>query len=348
MNIDDYGVYRRKFGVFIGCCGLMETVENGTMERETGIEPATSSLGSWHSAAELLPLRYYYYTRNNLNLCGTFFKNYNPDISRGFCRSVGLRVDHGREDQYLVNVKKENIEKAQKELDFSSPRPRPFIASLSTRIDEYEEGVARFFQWKTGLDYYQTIDRIIDFTISTGRVKIIDLITDTGVFALRIAGRKAFNGRVCSFDSNVTLLERAKQRAAQLNLQKTLDFRLFSKESQLTLPDSFADAAVSIFDLHRHPAHQYLTEIRRVLEPEGVLIIAELTEPKTAVPLRLWRWASLRYIHKNPTEADTVYPDREELIKSLFDAGFRQVIVQEMNSPTTMRPGVFSLIAARK
>ena len=29
----------------------------GIMERETGIEPATSSLGSWRSTAELLPLR---------------------------------------------------------------------------------------------------------------------------------------------------------------------------------------------------------------------------------------------------------------------------------------------------
>jgi hypothetical protein len=27
-----------------------------SMERETGIEPATSSLGSWRSTAELLPL----------------------------------------------------------------------------------------------------------------------------------------------------------------------------------------------------------------------------------------------------------------------------------------------------
>jgi hypothetical protein len=25
------------------------------MERETGLEPATSSLGSWHSTTELLP-----------------------------------------------------------------------------------------------------------------------------------------------------------------------------------------------------------------------------------------------------------------------------------------------------
>ena len=30
-----------------------QIIEN--MERETGIEPATSSLGSWHSTAELLP-----------------------------------------------------------------------------------------------------------------------------------------------------------------------------------------------------------------------------------------------------------------------------------------------------
>ena len=31
----------------------LQVVEN--MERETGLEPATSSLGSWHSTTELLP-----------------------------------------------------------------------------------------------------------------------------------------------------------------------------------------------------------------------------------------------------------------------------------------------------
>ena len=30
------------------------------MERETGLEPATSSLGSWHSTTELLPLAFSY------------------------------------------------------------------------------------------------------------------------------------------------------------------------------------------------------------------------------------------------------------------------------------------------
>ena len=33
-----------------------QVIEN--MERETGLEPATSSLGSWHSTTELLPLAF--------------------------------------------------------------------------------------------------------------------------------------------------------------------------------------------------------------------------------------------------------------------------------------------------
>jgi hypothetical protein len=36
--------------VLLSCLALLE--------RETGIEPATSSLGSWHSTAELLPLNH--------------------------------------------------------------------------------------------------------------------------------------------------------------------------------------------------------------------------------------------------------------------------------------------------
>jgi hypothetical protein len=38
----------------IGVLRERESIE--IMERETGIEPATSSLGSWRSTAELLPL----------------------------------------------------------------------------------------------------------------------------------------------------------------------------------------------------------------------------------------------------------------------------------------------------
>jgi hypothetical protein len=44
-----------RFALFLDACPVGGHWKN-RMERETGIEPATSSLGSWRSTAELLPL----------------------------------------------------------------------------------------------------------------------------------------------------------------------------------------------------------------------------------------------------------------------------------------------------
>ena len=237
----------------------------------------------------------------------------------------------------------------QKKFNFSPPQPRPFLAGLPAKIDTYEEGVARFFRWKTGLDYYLTIDQIVDFVISTRRIKIVDLLSDTATFALRLAGRKAFPGRIYSFDSNVTLLERAKQRAAHLNFQSCVEFRHF-QEPRLPVPDGFGELAVSLLDLHRHPAEQYLAEALRILVPDGHLVLADWLEPKSArySLSRLWKKMHLHYIQKNPVEACAVYYDREEAIQLLFKAGFRQVIVQDLSAAASANAGVFSLIAATK
>jgi ubiquinone/menaquinone biosynthesis C-methylase UbiE len=237
----------------------------------------------------------------------------------------------------------------QKKFNFTPPYPRPFLANLPAKIDTYEEGVARFFRWSTGLDYYLAIDQIVDFAINTGRMKVMDLLTDTATFTLKLAGRKAFLGRIYSFDSNVTLLERAKQRAAHLNLQQCIEFRHF-KEPRLSVPDDFGELAISIFDLHRHPAEQYLSEALRILVPDGHLILAEMLEPKSARTTLTWLWRQmhLRYVQKNPLEARARYYDREEIIQLLFNAGFRQIIIQGLNAPTSPHSGVFSLIAATK
>jgi len=228
-------------------------------------------------------------------------------------------------------------------------QPRPFLANLPARIDTYEEGVARFFQWRTGLDYYLAIDQIVDFVINTGRVKVLDLLADTAVFPLRLAGRKAFSGRIYSFDNNITLLERAKQRAAHLSMHQTVEFRQF-QEPKYPVPDCYGDLAVSIFDLHRHPAEQYLAEALRLLVPDGYLIVAEMLEPKESrfSWSNLYRRMHLQFVQKNPTEARAVYYDREEIVELFFKVGFRQVIVQGLNVPEKKHSGVFSLIAATK
>jgi ubiquinone/menaquinone biosynthesis C-methylase UbiE len=237
----------------------------------------------------------------------------------------------------------------QKKFDFSPPHRRPFMANLPATIDTYEEGVARLFRWRTGLDYYLTIDQVVDFAVNTGRVKVLDLLTDTSTFALRLAARKAFAGRIYSFDTNVTLLERAKQRAAHLSLQQFIEFRHL-RESQFPVSDGFGELAVSFFDMHRHPAEHYLAEILRILVPDGHLILAELLTPKSAQRSLPWLLKNLhlRYVQKNPAEAGAVYYDQEEIIQLLFKAGFRQVIVQGLNAPESRHAGVFSLIAATK
>lgn len=237
----------------------------------------------------------------------------------------------------------------QKKFDFSTPQPRPFLGNLPAKIEMYEDGIADFFRWRTGLDYYMTIDRIVDFVVDTGRRKVLDLLADTAVFSLNLAGRKAFHGHIHSFDNNITLLERAKQRAVQLNLDSTVDFREF-REPKFPVSDGSGDIAVSIFDFHRHPAEQYLAEAMRVLVPNGYLVLADIVEPKSSKTAwtSIWKKLYLKYIKKNEVEAAAVYYDRDETIALLFQAGFRQVIIQELNVPANAHSGVFSLITATK
>jgi ubiquinone/menaquinone biosynthesis C-methylase UbiE len=238
----------------------------------------------------------------------------------------------------------------QKKFDFSAPRPRPFLASLPAKIDTYEEGVARLFQWRTGLDYYATIDQIVDFIVNTGRTKVVDLLGDTGTLALRLAGRKAFFGRIHSFDNNITLLERARQRARHLNLGQVVEFKQF-EEGGWPLPDGFAEIAVSIFDFHRHQAQIFLKEAFRILASEGYLLLCEVIEAQESFGTRLeqaWRKFHLRLVQRNPAEAKGVYYDQEQLIQMLFETGFRQVVIQGLRSPSSRNQGVFSLVAATK
>ncbi len=237
----------------------------------------------------------------------------------------------------------------QTKFDFSRPLPRPFLASLPAKIDTYEEGVARLFQWRTDLDYYATIDQIVDFIVNTGRTKVVDLLSDTGTLALRLAGRKAFVGKIISFDSNVTLLERARQRARYLNLGQTVEFRQFDHQGW-SLPDDFAEIAVSIFDFHRQEAKHFLNEAFRVLSREGFLLLGEMIEPGSFRNrmARTWQGFHLRFVQRNSAEAKGVYFDREDMIRLLFETGFRQVVIQGLKSRQSPHQGVFSLIAATK
>ena len=66
------------------------------MERETGFEPATSSLGSWHSTTELLPLAYvfrYLTASKGLNLpAASPFRLLRPSKTMRFEREMNSKT----------------------------------------------------------------------------------------------------------------------------------------------------------------------------------------------------------------------------------------------------------------
>ena len=59
------------------------------MERETGLEPATSSLGSWHSTTELLPLT----VKSAIYLNPLDFLDRGPSLFRPCYLSITTRLD---------------------------------------------------------------------------------------------------------------------------------------------------------------------------------------------------------------------------------------------------------------
>ena len=67
------------------------------MERETGLEPATSSLGSWHSTTELLPLFSHFQVYGN-----QFFKvnmqliSYEMSVEGSACWELNVSGQTGR------------------------------------------------------------------------------------------------------------------------------------------------------------------------------------------------------------------------------------------------------------
>jgi hypothetical protein len=51
------------------------------LERETGVEPATSSLGSWHSTTELLPLALLFFYLPVLKALKPLYRESSPSIA---------------------------------------------------------------------------------------------------------------------------------------------------------------------------------------------------------------------------------------------------------------------------
>jgi ubiquinone/menaquinone biosynthesis C-methylase UbiE len=158
--------------------------------------------------------------------------------------------------------------------------------------------------------------------------QVLDVGCGTGTLALEAQQRVSAAGRVFGIDPGARQIARAQFKAAR---RKSLaDFQV-GVIQHLTFPDSSLDAVLSTIMFHHLPdstKRQGLSEIMRVLKPEGRFVIADFNKPAE---------------HQSPSARFGSVRDLESFVK---EAGFSVVETDMMAFPQFAGGVVF--VVARK
>ncbi len=146
--------------------------------------------------------------------------------------------------------------------------------------------------------------------------QVLDVGCGTGTLVLEAARHIGKAGRVVGIDPSKQQIARARSKAARHKLP--VDFQIGVIE-QLPFPDQTFDVVLSTLMMHHLPAplkHQGLSEIARVLEPGGRLIIADFIPKKE-------RQGQAARFHAGGSSM-------RDLAAMVVDAGFEQPEMEEM------------------
>lgn len=204
---------------------------------------------------------------------------------------------------------------------------------LESAPRRYDLGIRLLTFGRLGVAYDRLARRIED-----GQ-RVLDIGCGTGALALRAAGRGA---RVRAIDVNAAMLEIAAQRAREAGVTDRVEFAELGVAELDHEPEGSYDAVTSglcFSELSDDELRFTLRQARRILVPEGLLLVADEVSAQSRVG-RVLRWlvraplAALTWL----VTQQTTHPVRG-LIERIEAAGF--VLVDSRRS----RAGLAEVVA---
>ena len=235
------------------------------------------------------------------------------------------------------------------QLDVEKTVPYESEDAKSVQIEQMFDDIAEQYDFLNhtlsfGIDRYWRRKGILTLKAFSPQ-KILDIATGTGDLAL-YAYRLLKPKKILGIDISEKMMAIGKEKVTKAGLSEIIDFDRQNCTSLQLESDSF-DAAIVAFGVRNfEDLDKGLQEIHRVLQPEGRLMILELSTPER-FPLKQGYWiyskiipkigqlishnkSAYRYLPKSIT----VFPQNAELKFILEKNGFSNVTFQKLTGGT--------------
>ena len=156
----------------------------------------------------------------------------------------------------------------------SSASKKEQVASMFDTISTHYDGLNRVISF--GIDI-KWRNRVVKYVTETKPQRILDVATGTGDLAINLVRTGA--SEIIGLDISAGMLEVGKEKIQHKNLDSTIKMVLGDGE-KIDYPDAHFDAITVSFGVRNFEhLEKGLTEIFRVLKPEGIFVVLETSVP---------------------------------------------------------------------
>ena len=156
----------------------------------------------------------------------------------------------------------------------SSAGKKEQVATMFDNISKEYDGLNRVISFGIDVSWRKKVTKIVS---KNNPKQILDIATGTGDLALMMS--KLNPEKIIGLDISPGMLEVGKQKIAKANLSDTIEMVVGDSEN-MPFEDNTFDAITVSFGVRNFAnLDKGLTEIRRVLKPNGTFVVLETSNP---------------------------------------------------------------------